>query len=213
MTGLPGAVWVDSTGLVDELRLIKSPAEQRCMRAAAPCPMRARCRARKPSGSAPTRAHGGGRVPARDGRLGRHLPRLRAVHPPGRPARRGAHHLGRRHGSPPAMRCSWSFPAASGAIMRRLGRLVVPRLGAARRRAIAGAAARRSMRCWSALRPGALAREVYAAWQGVVDRAGLAHYRRHHCGYLSASAFRRAGPAATGSPACATTATRDCRPA
>src|SRR3546814_2585245 len=34
-----------------------------------------------------------------------------------------------------------------------------------------------------ALRPGALAREVYAAWQSVVDGAGLAHYRRHHCGY------------------------------
>src|SRR3546814_11483309 len=34
-----------------------------------------------------------------------------------------------------------------------------------------------------ALRPGALAREVYAAWQAVVDRAGLGHYRRHHCGY------------------------------
>src|SRR3546814_12443126 len=35
----------------------------------------------------------------------------------------------------------------------------------------------------AALRPGALAREVYAAWQAVVDRAGLGHYRRHHCGY------------------------------
>src|SRR3546814_11091316 len=34
-----------------------------------------------------------------------------------------------------------------------------------------------------ALRPGALAREVYAACQAVVDRAGLGHYRRHHCGY------------------------------
>ena len=36
----------------------------------------------------------------------------------------------------------------------------------------------------AALRPGAMARDVYAAWQGVVDEAGLAHYRRHHCGYL-----------------------------
>jgi Xaa-Pro dipeptidase len=34
-----------------------------------------------------------------------------------------------------------------------------------------------------ALRPGAKARQVYAAWQGVVDDAGLPHYRRHHCGY------------------------------
>jgi Xaa-Pro dipeptidase len=36
----------------------------------------------------------------------------------------------------------------------------------------------------AALRPGARAREVYAAWQAVVDAAGLGHYRRHHCGYL-----------------------------
>jgi Xaa-Pro dipeptidase len=35
----------------------------------------------------------------------------------------------------------------------------------------------------AALRPGARARDVYAAWQQVVDEAGLPHYRRHHCGY------------------------------
>ena len=34
-----------------------------------------------------------------------------------------------------------------------------------------------------AMRPGAKARQVYAAWQQVVDDAGLQHYRRHHCGY------------------------------
>jgi Xaa-Pro dipeptidase len=31
---------------------------------------------------------------------------------------------------------------------------------------------------------GVLAKEVYAAWQGVLDRAGLGHYHRHHCGYM-----------------------------
>lgn len=36
----------------------------------------------------------------------------------------------------------------------------------------------------AALRPGTRARDVYAAWQGVVDAAGLPQYRRHHCGYL-----------------------------
>ena len=35
----------------------------------------------------------------------------------------------------------------------------------------------------SALVPGRTASDVYAAWQAVVDAAGLAHYRRHHCGY------------------------------
>jgi Xaa-Pro dipeptidase len=40
-----------------------------------------------------------------------------------------------------------------------------------------------------ALKPGALAREVYGAWQDVVDAAGLANYRRHHCGYLVGIGF------------------------
>jgi Xaa-Pro dipeptidase len=35
-----------------------------------------------------------------------------------------------------------------------------------------------------ALKPGTAFRDVYAAWQNVVDKAGLAHYRRHHCGYV-----------------------------
>jgi Xaa-Pro dipeptidase len=40
-----------------------------------------------------------------------------------------------------------------------------------------------------ALREGALFRDVYAAWQAVVDRAGLSHYRRHHCGYMVGIGF------------------------
>ena len=40
-----------------------------------------------------------------------------------------------------------------------------------------------------ALRPGRTAREVYAAWQAVVDEGGLSHYRRHHCGYCAGIAF------------------------
>lgn len=36
----------------------------------------------------------------------------------------------------------------------------------------------------ASIRPGIRAREVYQSWQDVVDRAGLAHYRRHHCGYM-----------------------------
>jgi Xaa-Pro dipeptidase len=42
----------------------------------------------------------------------------------------------------------------------------------------------------AALRPGAVAGDVYAAWQRVVDD-GLGHsrYRRHHCGYLVGIGF------------------------
>jgi Xaa-Pro dipeptidase len=40
-----------------------------------------------------------------------------------------------------------------------------------------------------AIRPGALAADVYRAWQSRVDEAGLAHYRRHHCGYVVGLGF------------------------
>jgi Xaa-Pro dipeptidase len=40
-----------------------------------------------------------------------------------------------------------------------------------------------------AIRPGVTAHDVYQAWQDRVDAAGLAHYRRHHCGYVVGSAF------------------------
>jgi len=39
------------------------------------------------------------------------------------------------------------------------------------------------------LRPGVRASEVYAAWQRRVDKAGLAGYRRHHCGYAVGIGF------------------------
>ena len=41
----------------------------------------------------------------------------------------------------------------------------------------------------AAIRPGARAAEVYQAWQNRVDEAGLAHYRRHHCGYVVGLGF------------------------
>ncbi|WP_134321878.1 M24 family metallopeptidase [Cumulibacter soli] len=40
-----------------------------------------------------------------------------------------------------------------------------------------------------ALRPGTTAGAVYDAWQAVVDRAGLHHYGRHHCGYMVGIGF------------------------
>jgi Xaa-Pro dipeptidase len=40
-----------------------------------------------------------------------------------------------------------------------------------------------------AIRPGVTAAHVYRAWQSRVDEAGLAHYRRHHCGYVVGLGF------------------------
>ena len=41
----------------------------------------------------------------------------------------------------------------------------------------------------SALRPGVTAGEVYAAWHRVAREAGLEDYHRHHCGYLVGIGF------------------------
>lgn len=40
-----------------------------------------------------------------------------------------------------------------------------------------------------AIRPGVTASEVYQAWQGRIDAAGLHGYTRHHCGYLVGIGF------------------------
>ncbi|KZY35833.1 creatininase [Roseovarius sp. HI0049] len=48
-----------------------------------------------------------------------------------------------------------------------------------------------------ALKPGVTARDVYNGWQSVVDAAGLPNYRRHHCGYLVGIGFP---PSWTGGP-------------
>jgi len=39
------------------------------------------------------------------------------------------------------------------------------------------------------MKPGTTFAEVYNSWQDVVDRNGLSHYRRHHCGYAVGIAF------------------------
>ena len=39
------------------------------------------------------------------------------------------------------------------------------------------------------LKPGVRALDVYNSWQAVVDAAGLPEYRRHHCGYLVGIGF------------------------
>jgi len=44
-------------------------------------------------------------------------------------------------------------------------------------------------RMTEAVQPGVTAAEVYQAWQGHIRAAGLADYRRHHCGYIVGLGF------------------------
>jgi len=179
---LPQARWHDISGQIDRSRLVKSPAEQLFMRAAA-----------QVSDAAMAAAIAAVQVGATERQVAAacHKAMIEAggSFPGFGPFIRSTRRLGEEH-------TTWSdavlaegdavFLELSGCVGRYhapLGRLVhVGRLpeGTAEMAAVCREAFAAVL---AALRPGALAREVYAAWQAVVDRAGLGHYRRHHCGY------------------------------
>lgn len=180
--------WVDVTGLVDDLRLVKSPAEQQLMRKAAIVSDAAAAAAIKA---------------IRDGAAERdvvaecHAAMIRAGgDAPGfGPFIRPGERLGEEH-------ATWGngtyragepvFIELSGCVSRYhapLGRLI--HVGSIRDEdaRMAEVATNAFRAVLGALKPGARARDVYAAWQGVVDEAGLSHYRRHHCGYCVGIGF------------------------
>ena len=177
------AQWSDVSGLVDRMRWVKSAEEQALMRragkvtdAAAAAAIAAIC-----DGAAEQEV--AAQCVAAMIRAGGHVP---GFGPFIRPAAR----LGEEHttwGSGTYRNGEPVFLELSGCVSRYhapLGRLV--RLGGISDEdaKMAEVAARAFDAVVEALKPGVKARDVYAAWQGVVDEAGLSHYRRHHCGYL-----------------------------
>ncbi|WP_048647966.1 M24 family metallopeptidase [Nitratireductor soli] len=180
--------WVDVTDMVDRLRLVKSPAEQALMRKAA---------AVSDAAAAAAIAMIAEGAAERDVVAECHAAMIRAGgEAPGfGPFIRPGPRLGEEHatwGNDTYRRDEPVFIELSGCVSRYhapLGRLV--HVGAIRdedaRMAETAMAAFRAV--IAALRPGARARDVYAAWQAVADDAGLAHYRRHHCGYCVGIGF------------------------
>ncbi|RWA70513.1 Xaa-Pro peptidase family protein [Mesorhizobium sp.] len=177
------AKWSDVSGLVDRMRLVKSAEEQALMRRAAKVTDAA-------AGAAIAAIHDGAaeqevaaECMAAMARAGGHAP---GFGPFIRPAAR----LGEEHttwGDGIYRRGEPVFVELSGCVSRYhapLGRLI--RIGVIKDEdaAMAEVTAKAFNAVVKALRPGVRAREVYAAWQGIADEAGLSHYRRHHCGYL-----------------------------
>ena len=176
------AKWQDISGHIDELRLVKSPEEQALMRQAA----------------AVTDAAAGAAIAAiADGVAEREvaaaciaaMTRAGGAPPAFGPFIRPGSRLGEEHATWGDGRYKTGEPVfleLSGCVARYhapLGRLIhigaVPDADAR----MAETTQQAFNAVLSALRLGAKAREVYAAWQSVVDDAGLSHYRRHHCGY------------------------------
>jgi len=186
--GLPKAEFEDASDLVAECRLIKSEQELRYTRQAAALTDSMLLAAIASAGPGmqqrdimaaiyQTMFHRGGTWPG-------FVPLVRATHT-----------LEHEHGSwenrPLASR-DLLFLEMSGCVERYhapAGRLIF--IGSAPRRA-----QRMQQICEAAIdaaadtiRPGARARDVYAAWQAEIDKAGLAGYRRHHCGYAVGIGF------------------------
>ena len=176
------AGWQDISGLVDDLRLVKSAEERVLMRRAAEVTDAAAAAAIAAIVDGAAEREVAATCLAAMTRAGGAPPAFGPFIRPG--SRLGEEHAtwgnGRYKSGEPV------FLELSGCVARYhapLGRLVhvgqVPendaRMAAVTQRAFDAVL--------GALRPGASARQVYAAWQQVVDDAGLAHYRRHHCGY------------------------------
>ena len=163
--------------------MVKSPAEQACMREAARVSDATAAAAIEAIAAGVSERHVAARAYAAMIEAGGTYP---GFGPFVRPASRlGEEHTSWGEGSIAAGESV--FLELSGCVARYhapLGRLI--HVGAAPPEARSMAALCRDAfaAVLDALRPGALAKDVYAAWQQAVDRAGLGHYRRHHCGYV-----------------------------
>ena len=184
----PDAQWCDASGLVDDIRLVKSPLEQAYTRKAA-----------EAADAGIQAAIAAVRDGASDYEVAAECHRamiLAGSEYPGfgpfiRPTRR----LGEEHTTwrGDIFRDGDAVFLEIGASYRKyqapMGRLVyvghAPELAyEAAELSIAGMQA-----IVQAIKPNATAGEVYAAWERVARDAGLGSYHRHHCGYLVGVGF------------------------
>jgi Xaa-Pro dipeptidase len=191
---LAGVEWVETSrtssidpsfqaGLVDNVRLIKTPAEIDCVRRAAAISDRAVRAGLETAGAGINETEvaaaiydalirGGGEYPG-------FVPLIRSSE-----TLQEEHTTWRNHVLRPGEQL---FIELSGSYARyhaplgRMAHIALAPEGAGKLRAVAEAAIGAAQQ---ALRPGAVSGEVYSAWQAAVD-GGLGHsrLRRHHCGY------------------------------
>jgi Xaa-Pro dipeptidase len=186
--------WQDITGMLDEMRLVKSPEEQVFMRHAAR------------SADAGTQAaiaaiHDGAKEADVAAECLAAMTRAGSTPPGFGPFLRPAHRMAEEH-------TSWGdgehheavFLEVAGCVSRYnapMGRLVNIGGISDEDAAMAEICIKAFDSTMAALTPGVAAKDVYQGWQSVVDAAGMPEYRRHHCGYLVGIGFP---PSWTGGP-------------
>jgi len=180
--GLPDVQWQDVSSLVGNCRSVKSPLELQCVRRAA-----AVSDAMMLTGMATA----GPGVEQREvvGSIYQAMFRRGGTYPAFIPLVRATHTLEHEHSTWDHRRlrkkdvlfmelagCVWRYHAPIGRLVH-IGKLP------AKAKMIHQVCREALESAVDAMAPGVTAGEVYAAWQKPVDRAGLQHYRRHHCGY------------------------------
>lgn len=184
----PAAEWCDSSGLIDDIRLVKSPLEQSYIRKAAEA-------ADAGTLAAIEAVHDGASDYEVSAECHRAMILAGSEYPGFGPFIRPTRRLGEEHTTwrGDRFRDGDAVFLEIGASYRKyqapMGRLVyvVHAPNAAEE------AAEWSIKGMQAIvetiKPSVTAGEVYAAWQQVAHDAGLTNYRRHHCGYLVGIGF------------------------
>ena len=184
----PGVAWQDASGLVDALRLVKSPLEMDYTRRAA--------RAADAGTLAAIEAIRDGASDYEVAAECQHAMTLAGSEYPGfGPFVRPTSRLGEEH-------TTWRgdvfhdgdavFLELAGAYRKYqapMGRLVYVGHAPQGAEASAKLAIDGMEAICAAIRPGARAGDAYLAWHEVAAAAGLADYHRHHCGYLVSIGF------------------------
>ncbi|NCF35471.1 MAG: M24 family metallopeptidase [Gammaproteobacteria bacterium] len=188
IAGAPTATWTDGSGIIDELRLIKSPLEQEYTRKAAAA-------ADAGTLAAVDAIHDGASDYEIAAECNRAMILAGSEYPGFGPFIRPTTRLGEEH-------TTWRgdvlhdgdavFLEIGGAYRKYqapMGRLVYVGSAPPGAEASADLAIRGMQAICDALKPGATAGEVYQAWKDVADSAGLLDYHRHHCGYMVSIGF------------------------
>ena len=180
--------WQDASGLLDDIRLVKSPLEQQYTRKAAKA-------ADEGTLAAIEAIHNGASDYEVSAQCHRAMIQAGSEYPGFGPFIRPTRRLGEEH----TTWCGDVFHNGDavflevGAAYRKyqapMGRLVyVGSVPEGVEKSVELANDGMQAIC-NTLKPEVTAGEVYQAWQDVADNAGLNHYRRHHCGYLVGIGF------------------------
>lgn len=180
--------WSDAGDLINDCRIVQSPAELECTRLAAEI-----SDAMVMSGM----AMAGPGVPNRDvaAIIYHTMIQRGGTYPAFVPLIRSTRTLDHEHGTWDSDRlssrdmlflemsgCFWRYHAPVG----RLVHIGEAQQGSQRTSRICIEA---QLAAAGAIRPGVTADSVYQAWKRCIDKAGLDHYHRHHCGYLVGIGF------------------------